>query len=152
MQVMSDATRARGDDEDGRLMTRWQRAVIALFREGDAALPEILAVYDERARLRDPLRTVLGRDALVAYNRRFLRKVRRVEVAFGDALEGEGLAFATWTMRVTPRLGPEVRVEGVTRLVIEAGKIVAQEDSFDVTRGLPWIGAALRALVRLAGA
>ena len=134
---------------DGTLVEKWQAALSTYFREGSAALPEVLALYDERVRLQDPLNTVEGIAAVAAYNDRFMRKVRRAEIAFGAAIEGDRAAFVSWTMRIKPRFGPETTIDGVSHLMIEGEKIVAQRDYFDVTQTFPVLGGLFRGLVRL---
>lgn len=129
----------------------WSETVRRFFREGEPALSAFLALYDERFRFQDPLRVISGLPAFATYNMAFVRKAREVDIEFGDMIEGERAAFASWTMRVVPRVGPEARVEGVTELEIEARKIVFQRDYFDVAGAVPVLGGVLRTLMRAAG-
>jgi limonene-1,2-epoxide hydrolase len=146
---MSSSNGAGRGHRDGTLVERWQTALERYFREGNAALTGVLALYDERVRVQDPLNTVLGLPALVAYNERFLRKVRRAQITFGDVVVGERTAFVSWSMRIVPRFGPESQIEGVSHLTIDNEKIVEERDYFDVTQAVPVVGGLFRALVRL---
>lgn len=138
--------------DEGAAFTRaWCAAVGSFFREGEPELATLLAFYDEGVRFQDPLGTRVGLAAFAEMNRRFLRRCRAVDVAFGDLAEGPGTAFAAWTMRVVPRLGPTVRVPGVSHLSLAGGRIVAHTDSFDLGGSVAdalHAGALYRALAR----
>jgi hypothetical protein len=142
-------------DAAGTMTRAWGEAVQAFFREGERRLPELLAFYDPGVRFQDPIRTIDGLPAFAAMNRRFVQHVRAVDIEMGDIVEGGNVAFAAWTMRVTPRLGPEVVIDGVTHLRFVSGSIVAQRDCFDlagsIAASLPLGGPIYRALAGALG-
>lgn len=127
----------------------WADAVETFFREGEGQLDPMLALYDARVRFQDPIRAVAGLPAFAAMNRQFIRRARGVGITFGDIVQAGDVAFASWTMRVTTRIGPVISVDGVTHLRFAEGLIVFHRDVFDlggsVAAALPVVGRLYRA-------
>lgn len=103
----------------------------------------------------DPIQTVRGRDAFVELNHRLIGRVKylRFEMS-GMAQEGDQI-FLAWVMIIGPRLGPEMRIDGVTHCTLRNGKIAVHRDHWDLVGSLvatiPVAGAVYKAAVRLLG-
>ncbi len=146
---MENEDRGGGERGAGGMGARFRDALLEAYGPGrEAALPGLLALYDEDLQFRDPMQELRGREAFAKMNRQFLGSVRSVEVSVRDLVEGEGSFFMAWTMRVAARIGPAVTVQGVTHARTRGGKIVEQRDYFDlagsVLGALPGVSAAYR--------
>ena len=85
--------------------------------------------------------------------KRAIRRARQYELKIDDVIENESCLFANWTLHYRSRIGPPLRIEGVSHLSLEYGKIVSHRDDWAlVGNSIAWIsGLALvyRRLVRL---
>lgn len=149
--VVSMVKEDAGKSAKGSIGAQFRDAIEQAYVRGDAALGELLALYDESVHFRDPVHDVRGLAAFAEMNRKFLRSVRSLEIDVVDLVEGETSFFVAWTMRLTPRVGPAVSVDGVTHVRHRDGKIVEQRDHFDMAGSaldaLPGVGAAYRSIV-----
>lgn len=149
--VFSMANDNVGESTKRSIGAQFRDAIEQAYVRGETALDELLSLYDENVHFRDPVHDVQGRSAFAEMNRKFLRSVRSLEIDVVDLVEGERSFFVAWTMRLTPRVGPAVSVDGVTHVRHRDGKIVEQRDHFDMAGSaldaLPGVGAAYRTIV-----
>ena len=119
----------------------------------DEALPALLAHYAEGVVFRDPIQTLHGRDAFARMNRSLAERSRAFRFDLHDA-EGSGpVVFLRWTMHMTPKVGREMSVEGVSYLrTNEADLVVEHVDYWDLptffASAVPGGAAVLRTLLR----
>lgn len=112
--------------------------------------------YAEDVVFTDPIQTVRGRDAFLAMNRRLIRRARSIRFDARHVAQRGDEVFITWTMTMEPRLpAPTLVVEGVTHVTLRDGLVWRHTDYWDllgsVMGSVPLVGAAYRAVVRLAG-
>lgn len=107
--------------------------------------------YAEQIIFTDPLHQVQGLDALVAYFDKLYARVTSIEFEFDEPdLLGER-CWCSWVMTYShPRIngGKPVRVDGVSRLDWQDGKVIRHRDFFDAGQmlyeKLPLLGGAIR--------
>ena len=107
--------------------------------------------YAEQIVFTDPLHQVQGLDALVAYFDKLYARVTSIEFEFDEPdLLGER-CWCSWVMTYShPRIngGKPVRVDGVSRLDWQDGKVIRHRDFFDAGQmlyeKLPLLGGAIR--------
>ncbi len=94
---------------------------------------ELRAHYAHDLVFRDPIQEVHGIDAFLAMNERLLGRMKsldwRIHAAFGDG----HIALIEWTMIGKPRFGPEVTVDGATRVQARDGRVVDHRDYWDLS-------------------
>lgn len=133
------------------------RAVLDAFNQvgGVGALELIPDLYTDDVVFRDPLQTVVGKEAFMAMNRRFFDKGQQLDVEVHDFMETGDQIFCSWTMRFRPRLGPAITVEGATHARVRDGQIAYHRDYWDllgsVFASLPAVGPLYQRLVRRLG-
>lgn len=111
--------------------------------------------YCERVTFTDPFHQVQGLDALVAYFDKLYARVTAIQFEFEEPdLVGER-CWCSWVMTYShPSIngGKPVRVEGVSRLDWQDGKVIAHRDFFDggqmLYEKLPLLGSVIRWLQR----
>ena len=113
---------------------------------------ELRALYADDIEFRDPIQVQHGIEDFIAANRRLIGRMRALEWQMHGAVGDDRTAVIEWTMFGTPKFGPAVRVDGVTRARPRAGKISDHRDYFDfdelLTSGLPAGTRILRLLRR----
>lgn len=112
----------------------------ALHREGPAALARMPEVYAADLRFTDPIQHHEGRPGVRAVFERLYAKYQHVAFPTITIVGDEEHFMGTWTMVLTPRLGPAVTVHGASDFHARDGLVYAQTDYYDV------LGAALRAV------
>ncbi|AZT83985.1 nuclear transport factor 2 family protein [Marinobacter sp. NP-4(2019)] len=123
-----------------------------LFNSLDAGnLSKLSSVYSDTVQFQDPLSSVSGLDELNRYFAGAYANVVSCTFEFGDpVITGENAAI-TWVMHLRHkriRRGREIRVHGMSRLVIQDGKVTHHRDYFDAGQllyeHLPVIGRFIR--------
>jgi hypothetical protein len=119
----------------------------------DEVLPELLAHYAENLVFRDPIQTLHGREAFARMNRSLAERSRAFRFDLHDAAGADSVVFLRWTMYMTPKLGREMKVEGVSYLrTNDAGLVVEHVDYWDLptffASAVPGGAAVLRTLLR----
>ena len=114
------------------LAERLRDGLVALTPERPDAVEGLRPLYDASMVFRDPIEEARGIDAFLALNRRLLERMRHLEWHVVSARGDEGEAFLEWTMRGTPRLGPAIELNGVTRVLARNGLIVDHRDYWDM--------------------
>ena len=94
---------------------------------------ELRELYDDAIRFRDPIQEVHGLAAFLDVNRRMLARMRALEWDIHEAIGDDTYAVVEWTMRGTPKRGPALAVDGVTRVHARGGKIVDHRDYWDLS-------------------
>lgn len=148
-QVQIDERSAAGQQQ-GSIGERWRKSFEELPRRGEQAVPEVMALYDEAVRFEDPVQKLEGRAAFERMTRRMLSMSRSVELELVDMVEREDGFFAAWKMRVTPRFGPPMTLEGTTYAKVSNGRIIYHRDYFDVAGSLFSMVPVLPGLVQKA--
>ncbi len=119
----------------------------------DEVLPELLAHYADDLVFRDPIQTLQGREAFARMNRSLAERSRAFRFELHDAAGAGPVVFLRWTMHMTPKLGREMNVEGVSYLrTNDAGLVVEHVDYWDLptffASAVPGGAAVLRTLLR----
>lgn len=144
----------------GGLSARARRVIDALegINEPDAeAARRAAEIYDEEVVFSDPVQTCHGKAAVLDMTRRYRQRARelRFEIDRESVVESGDHLYFTWTGTFAGKVGPRVRVEGATRIVLRDGRILQHRDYFDVLGGvlgsMPGVAAAYRRLVHLVG-
>lgn len=109
------------------------RAAMDAFTEKqEAALPGLLALYDEGIEFMDPLVHTHGREALADALRKLFVFASRLSVECGDLVEGPDTFFLAWKLTLATRLGPSLVLAGVTHARTRDGKVTWQRDHWDL--------------------
>lgn len=101
-----------------------------------AVCDELRELYDDAVVFRDPIQEVHGLAEFLAVNRRLLARLRSLEWQVHAAIGDDTYAVLEWTMRGTPKKGPALAVDGVTRVRARAGRIVDHRDYWDLSEML----------------
>lgn len=137
------------------LSPRTQRIVTALEGINDGV--PAAGVYADDVVFRDPLHTCVGKAALDAMTQQYIERARSIhfEIDRGSILESDDRIYFTWVGTFAGRIGPKVRVEGATLLLLRDDLITEHRDYFDVLGAvlgsLPGVGAVYGRLTGLAG-
>lgn len=142
--------RSAAEQQQGTVGERWRKAYEEVARRGEQALPEVLALYDEAVHFEDPVQKVEGRAAFERLNRRMIAMSHSMELELVDMVERKDGFFAAWRMRLAPRLGPALTLEGTTYVKVSNGRIVYHRDYFDVAGSLFSMVPVLPGLVQKA--
>jgi limonene-1,2-epoxide hydrolase len=98
--------------------------------------PDILdtlrAFYTDDIVFRDPIQEVRGIDAFIAMNRRLVRRMRTLQWTVTTAKGDDHDVFLEWTMRGKTKLGPTVKVDGMTHARARDGRIYDHRDYWDI--------------------
>lgn len=132
---------------------RMEAAIAALNRKDAAGVDAALeALYRPGVRFRDPFQELHDRDEVLAYNRRLLRKARRIHMELAEIHETDEVLVLVWTMRYAARVGPELAMDGVSVLRHDGAQVSSHRDYFDpvgdATAAVPGLGRAWRAVMR----
>lgn len=132
---------------------------VRLFRTfgsgGPGEVEALAALYADDAVFEDPFQRIVGRPAIEAAFRAFqgIAKSLRIDV-LRSSVVGEDV-FLTWRMRLVPRMGPAIVMEGATYARLEKGRLALHRDYWDTveTLGLsmPLLPRMLRAVTGLFG-
>lgn len=107
-----------------------------LVPNSPAVCDELRELYDDAVVFRDPIQEVHGLAEFLAVNRRLLARLRSLEWQVHAAIGDDTYAVLEWTMRGTPKKGPALAVDGVTRVRARAGRIVDHRDYWDLSEML----------------
>lgn len=133
------------------LPERLSAVLIGLVPGRPSAFDELRALYAPDIVFRDPIQEVRGLDAFISMNERLLKRMRsltwKIETMRGD----DDVVVLEWTMSGVTKLGPKVRVEGMTRARARGGRIFDHRDYWDLgelaTSALPGGPRLLRAIL-----
>ena len=115
-----------------RIAEQLRDVFVSFERDGESALTRLAELYDPDVLFRDPLQTLIGREAFLAMNRRIMMRARRLSFDVKDAVGGVDSLFLAWTMIYEPRLGPTLVFEGSTHARLHGGLITEQRDYWDL--------------------
>jgi len=109
-------------------------------------------LYDVGVIFQDPIQKVQGIDAFIALNRRLLGRAKELAFEVHQVTGADDQIFLTWTMHCEPKLGPKIRVDGVTHLRVKNDRVVMHRDYWDLgelfASALPGGQTALRFLLK----
>ena len=139
-----------------QLSPRAHRIIEALERvnEGVHGAARTAEVYDEDVSYCDPMHACRGKAALRAMTRRYIESARvfRYQIDRSSVVEGGDLLYFAFAGAFAGRVGPELRVKGLTQLRLRGDLIVSHQDTFDVLAamlgGIPIVGRVHRWLPR----
>lgn len=125
-----------------------------LFNSLDAGnLSTLSSVYSDSVKFQDPLSSVSGLDHLTRYFAGAYANVVSCQFDFGDPVIAGGKVAIPWVMRLRHkriRRGREIRVDGMSNLVIYNGKVTHHRDYFDAGQllyeHLPLVGRVIRSI------
>jgi steroid Delta-isomerase len=115
------------------LPDRVARFLPRLVPNSPAIFDELRALYADDVRFRDPIQEVHGIAEFLELNRRLLDRMREIAWDIHAAIGDDSYAVVEWTMRGTPRRGPALAVDGVTRVRARGGRIVDHRDYWDLS-------------------
>jgi limonene-1,2-epoxide hydrolase len=151
---MGDGQRGGGPDTD-ELLERIRSAMERFETDPEGGIDALGELYDDHVMFRDPIQTVHGRDAVLAMNRKLVARARELRFEVEEAIASPTAVHIAWVMHLAPAVGPTLRIEGMTRLRIEQGKIVEHFDYWDllgaVMDTLPLAGSVYRMAVARLG-
>ncbi|HRG96721.1 MAG TPA: nuclear transport factor 2 family protein [Polyangiaceae bacterium] len=115
------------------LRSRLTEALVAVDLHDLAPfLAEVRALYADDVVFRDPMQSSRGLEAFLEVNRRLARMARTLRFDVTDATGDDELFYLHWTLHLTPRVGPSLKVEGVSRLRARDGRVFEHVDYWDL--------------------
>lgn len=132
VRAMSDTTSDTPVRDTAAVLAIVESAFSDVARDGEAAIDRLLTVYADDVRFEDPIQTLHDKAGFDAANRRLLHRAREISFEVLSRAVAGGDAFLTWRMRMTPRVGPALRFEGVTHLRVSGGLVVEHRDYWDL--------------------
>jgi ketosteroid isomerase-like protein len=115
------------------LRARLADAIVAVdLHDLGPFLDEVRALYADDVLFRDPMQTSRGLEAFLEVNRRLARMSRALRFDVTDATGDDALFYLHWTLHLTPRVGPTLKVQGVSRLRARDGRIFEHVDYWDL--------------------
>jgi limonene-1,2-epoxide hydrolase len=131
--------------------SRLREALVRVTPDHPDAIEDLRSLYDRAVVFRDPIQEVRGIEAFLDVNRRLMRRMKKVAWTVKGVSGDEREIFMEWTMKATPKLGPSITVDGVTRARAVNGRIVDHRDYWDVgemlASAVPGGARVLRALL-----
>jgi steroid Delta-isomerase len=113
-------------------------------------LEDLRAHYADDVFFRDPMQQARGLEAFLALNRRMGKGAKSIRFSTRDSTGDDELFYLYWEMTFTPRLGPTLTLEGVSRLRARDRRIYEHLDFWDIggllASGIPGGQRILRAL------
>jgi hypothetical protein len=120
--------------------------------KGEAALDDLMKLYDDGILWVDPMQTHLGVQHVEAFYRNVLRRSHGFKLSIVSIAEDKDVAHIAWRLHWTPRLGLAQTVDGASFLRVKDDKIIFQQNYFDLlTSGLsalPFGNAVFQTLVK----
>jgi ketosteroid isomerase-like protein len=123
---------ANDSSSTSSVAARLRDALVSLTPDRPEAIDALRALYADDMVFRDPIQEVRGIDAFLAMNRRLLHRMRTLEWTVETARGDDDEVFLEWTMTGKAKLGPMLRVHGVTRARARDGRIYDHRDYWDL--------------------
>ncbi|RUO81400.1 nuclear transport factor 2 family protein [Idiomarina tyrosinivorans] len=98
-------------------------------------LDELDEIYHDNVSFSDPIHQVVGLEDLRGYLKNTMENVKYCHFAFDDQVVNDDRAFLSWQMRFShPKLadGKEIVLPGVSKVRLKDGKVLEQEDYYDM--------------------
>lgn len=89
-------------------------------------------LYASDVLFRDPMQECRGRDRFIQVNRNLAKKARALHFEVTDVSGDDERFYLHWVMTMKPNLGPELKVEGVSRFVASGGRVTEHLDFWDL--------------------
>lgn len=116
---------------------------------------DLVTFYAEDMTFIDPIQRIEGRAAFRAMNERVFGRAAVVRFEEVAVIGAEPRFALTWTMVFRPRIGPEMRVAGVSEVHSREGRVVFHRDHWDllgmVMSGFPHIEPIYKKILALVG-
>jgi hypothetical protein len=97
---------------------------------------DLRALYADDVVFQDPMQRTEGIDAFVHAMDSLLKMSRRLSFHVMSAAGTDEEMFLVWTMKMTPRRGPTVTIDGMSHLRSREGKISYHRDYWDLANGI----------------
>ncbi len=124
-------------------------------RDPEEALRRMEPLYDPGLTFQDPIQSFAGWNAFLEANRRIIARAQELRFSVAEVAWHLDQVFLTWTMTMRPKVGPTIRIDGVTHLKLRDGKIISHRDYWDlagaVADALPIVGPVYHALMHRLG-
>ena len=129
------------------------RALFEELRPGrEDLLDQLRGLYDAHFHFEDPMQALDDVDDFLETTRKLMRRSRDLAFSVRTLVGTDDEFFMTWTMRLVPKLGPKLEVEGISHVRASQGKVLYQRDYWDMTSlvasGVPAGTRLLRAALR----
>lgn len=132
---------------------------VEIYQKLDSSNLALLAeIYSDDIEFTDPMHHIKGITALRDYFANLYSNVQQCHFEISDSYTCGNNAFIYWTMHyVHPKLasGNTITVQGHSKLLFSAGKIVTHRDYFDVGellyKHIPLLGGVVRYINKRAG-
>jgi hypothetical protein len=115
-------------------------------------LDDLRSHYADDVVFRDPMQVAHGLKDFLALNRRMGKGAKSVVFSPKDSTGDDELFYLYWEMTFTPRLGPKLTLEGVSRIRARNRRIYEHVDFWDIgslfASGIPGGQKLLRAIFR----
>lgn len=107
-------------------------AFIRIGPDDVSCLDELRSFYADDVTFEDPVQKVEGIEAFLGVNRRLARRSRELSFTLERVVGDDTEFFATWHMRLRPKIGPLFELDGVSHLRLEGGKVRHHRDYWDL--------------------
>lgn len=91
-----------------------------------------LPYYDENIYFQDSVQIIKGLKDFSAMTERLAKRSKNLEVVIHNSSMKDNLIFIEWEMIISYKKFPKSSIFGVSRTIIENGKIVDQRDYYDL--------------------
>jgi hypothetical protein len=113
---------------------------------------ELRDLYAEDVLFHDPIQVVHGLPKFLAMNERLIARMKTLEWTILGTWGDDESACLEWNMKGRPKLGPELSVDGMTRISAIGGRITQHRDYWDlgelIASGIPFGPRVLRTVLR----
>ncbi|MFO0695134.1 MAG: nuclear transport factor 2 family protein [Polyangiales bacterium] len=156
---MSDGFASTQATKDEGAGARFVRLFGAFGSGAPDEVEALAALYADDAVFEDPWQRIVGRAAIERAFRIFLGVSKSLRIGvLRSSVVGEDV-FLTWRMRLVPRVGPAIVMEGATYARLVDGRVTLHRDYWDTVETvglsmplLPRMFRALGSLVRRSSA
>jgi ketosteroid isomerase-like protein len=135
-----------------RILSRLKTNVALLGLETERALAGLGELYGETVRYENPIQRVDGRDAFLRLMEHMVTKWAPFSMEIDEGLESQDRVWGRFFLSFRPNVfGRTLKIEGLTRCVVEGGRIVEQRDYYDAVSSVldlvPLAGPAYRKII-----
>lgn len=131
--------------------------LVALWRdthsqEKGSRWDHILPYYDENIHFKDSVQEIWGIKDFSKMTKRLAKRSKNLEMVIHNQSMQNNIAFIEWEMIISYKKYPKTSLYGLSRTVIENGKITEQRDYYDlwgdIFNNIPFFAKAYRRFMR----
>jgi hypothetical protein len=108
--------------------------------------------YADNMHFEDPIQSIDGLDEFVSMNKRLIKRSKDLSFDVTSSNGSEDEFFLVWTMNFQPKVGPRMKVDGVSHMRAKGGKVEYQKDFWDfaelLASGIPFGPKVLKTILR----